>query len=54
MATMLNGATIMDSTMLLIASNESCPQPQTSEHLATIEIMQLKHIIILQNTIELI
>nr|XP_034581031.1 eukaryotic translation initiation factor 2 subunit 3-like [Setaria viridis] len=34
MATMLNGAAIMDGTLLLIAANESCPQPQTSEHLA--------------------
>jgi translation initiation factor 2 subunit 3 len=38
----------------LIAGNESCPQPQTSEHLAAIDIMQLKHIIILQNKIDLI
>ena len=36
------------------AGNESCPQPQTSEHLAAIEIMKLKHIIILQNKIDLI
>merc|ERR1711869_183140 len=33
---------------------ESCPQPQTSEHLAAVEIMRLKHIIILQNKVELI
>ena len=37
-----------------LAGNESCPQPQTSEHLAAIEIMKLKHIIILQNKIDLI
>ena len=54
MATMLNGAAVMDAALLLIASNESCPQPQTSEHLAAIEIMKLKHIIILQNKIDLI
>ena len=35
------------------AANESCPQPQTSEHLAAIEIMKLKHILILQNKIDL-
>ena len=34
-----------------LAGNESCPQPQTSEHLAAIEIMKLKHIIILQNKV---
>lgn len=54
MATMLNGAAVMDAALLLVAGNESCPQPQTSEHLAAIEIMKLKHIIILQNKIDLI
>merc|ERR1712168_648642 len=53
-ATMLNGAAVMDAALLLIAGNETCPQPQTSEHLAAIEIMQLKHIIILQNKIDLV
>lgn len=37
-----------------VAGNESCPQPQTSEHLAAIEIMKLKHILILQNKIDLV
>nr|AER35084.1 eukaryotic translation initiation factor 2 subunit 3 gamma [Tieghemostelium lacteum] len=54
MATMLNGAAVMDAALLLIAGNESCPQPQTSEHIAAIEIMNLKNIIILQNKIDLI
>jgi len=54
MATMLNGAAVMDAALLLIAGNESCPQPQTSEHLAAVEIMRLKHIIILQNKVELV
>merc|ERR1711988_1700642 len=54
MATMLNGAAVMDGALLLIAGNEVCPQPQTSEHLAAIQIMKLKHIIILQNKIDLI
>jgi len=39
--------------LLLIAGNETCPQPQTSEHLAAIEIMKLEHIIILQNKVDL-
>lgn len=54
MATMLNGAAVMDAALLLIAANESCPQPQTSEHLAAIEIMRLQHILILQNKIDLV
>lgn len=51
MSTMLSGAAVMDAALLLIAGNESCPQPQTSEHLAAIEIMKLDHIIILQNKV---
>ncbi|CAH1798453.1 unnamed protein product [Owenia fusiformis] len=54
MATMLNGAAVMDAALLLIAGNESCPQPQTSEHLAAIEIMKLKHLLILQNKIDIV
>ena len=54
MATMLNGAAVMDGALLLVAANETCPQPQTSEHLAAIEIMRLQHILILQNKIDLI
>ncbi|KAJ1941693.1 eukaryotic translation initiation factor 2 subunit gamma [Linderina macrospora] len=54
MAVMLNGAAVMDAAMLLVAANESCPQPQTSEHLAAVEIMQLQNIIILQNKVDLI
>lgn len=54
MATMLNGAAVMDAVLLLVAGNESCPQPQTSEHLAAIEIMRLSHIIIVQNKVDLV
>jgi len=44
----------MDAALLLIAGNEPCPQPQTSEHLAAVEIMKLNKIIILQNKIDLV
>jgi translation initiation factor 2 subunit 3 len=54
MATMLNGAAVMDAALLLIAANEPCPQPQTSEHLAAVENMNLKHIIIIQNKIDIV
>ncbi len=54
MATMLNGASVMDAALLLIAGNEPCPQPQTSEHLAAVDLMKLKHILILQNKIDLV
>ena len=48
MATMLNGAAVMDAALLLIAANKECPQPQTLEHLAAVEIMQLQNIIVVQ------
>ena len=51
MATMLNSAAEMDAALLLIASNESCPWP---EHLTAVEITKLKHILILQNKIDLV
>ncbi|KAF6173967.1 hypothetical protein GIB67_039918 [Kingdonia uniflora] len=54
MATMLNGVAIMDGALLLIAANKICSQPQTLEHLAAIEIMCLKHIIILQKKVDLV
>lgn len=54
MATMLNGVAVMDAALLLVAANEPCPQPQTSEHLAAVDIMRLKHVIILQNKIDLV
>ena len=46
MATMLSGVAVMDAALLLIAANETRPQPQTSEHLAAVEIMKLEHFII--------
>lgn len=54
MATMLAGATIMDGALLLVAANESCPQPQTKEHLAALQIVGIKNVIIVQNKIDLV
>ncbi|ELP87466.1 eukaryotic translation initiation factor 2 subunit gamma, putative [Entamoeba invadens IP1] len=54
MMTMLTGTAVMDGALLLVAGNEPCPQPQTSEHLAAVEFMKLKHLIILQNKIDLV
>jgi translation initiation factor 2 subunit 3 len=51
---MLNGAAVMDAALLLVAGNEPCPQPQTSEHLAAVEIMRLENILILQNKVDLV
>jgi translation initiation factor 2 subunit 3 len=54
MATMLSGAAIMDGALLVIAANETCPQPQTREHLMALEIIGAKRIIIVQNKIDLV
>ena len=54
MATMLSGAAVMDGAILVIAANEKCPQPQTREHLAAIEAVGLKNLIVAQNKIDLV
>ena len=54
MATMLSGAAIMDGAMLVIAANETCPQPQTKEHLMALNIIGIKNVVIVQNKIDLV
>lgn len=54
MSTMMNGASVMDAALLLIAANEKFPQPQTLEHIAATEICQLKNLIVLQNKVDLV
>lgn len=54
MATMLSGAAVMDGALLVIAADEPCPQPQTREHLAAIQIVDVDKIIIVQNKIDIV
>ena len=54
MAIMLSGAAIMDGAVLVIAANESCPQPQTREHLTALDLSGIKNIVIVQNKIDLV
>ncbi|MEK6835463.1 MAG: translation initiation factor IF-2 subunit gamma [Nanoarchaeota archaeon] len=54
MATMLAGTAIIDGALLVIAANESCPQPQTKEHLIALDIIGIKNIVIAQNKIDLV
>ena len=54
MAIMLSGAAIMDGAVLVIAANEPCPQPQTREHLAALDIAGINKIVIIQNKIDLV
>ena len=44
----------MDGAMLMVAANETCPQPQTREHLMALEIAGIKNIVIVQNKIDLV
>jgi len=52
MATVLSGAALMDGALLVIAADEPCPQPQTSEHLAALEIAGIENIVVVQNKID--
>ena len=54
MATVLTGASLIDGAILVIAANEKCPQPQTEEHLAALDLVGIKNIVIVQNKIDLV
>jgi len=54
MATMLSGAALMDGAILVIAANEPCPQPQTREHFAALEIVGVKHLVVVQNKVDVV
>ncbi|MGB1819096.1 MAG: translation initiation factor IF-2 subunit gamma, partial [Candidatus Poseidoniaceae archaeon] len=54
MAIMITGASIMDGAMLMVAANETCPQPQTREHLMALEISGIEKIVVVQNKIDLV
>ncbi|MEM7825304.1 MAG: translation initiation factor IF-2 subunit gamma [Candidatus Aenigmatarchaeota archaeon] len=54
MATVLTATSIMDGAVLVIAANEKCPQPQTREHLAALEVAGIKNVVIVQNKIDLV
>ncbi len=54
MAVMISGSSIMDGALLLISATEKCPQPQTREHLAALQIAGIKNIVIVQNKIDIV
>jgi translation initiation factor 2 subunit 3 len=55
LATMLGGASIMDTACLIVAANqENIPQPQTLEHLIAAELMGLERIAVIQNKLDLL
>ena len=54
MRTMLSGAALMDGVILVIAANQTCPQPQTREHLAAVTALGIQKVIVVQNKVELV
>lgn len=53
MATMLSGAAMMDSAILVIAANEGI-KPQTIEHLMALQVKNVKNLTVVQNKIDLV
>lgn len=53
MATMLSGAAIIDSAILVVAANEGI-KPQTKEHFMALQAKGIKNLIIVQNKIDLV
>jgi translation initiation factor 2 subunit 3 len=53
MATMLSGAAIIDSAILVIAANEGI-KPQTKEHFVALQAKKIENIIIVQSKIDLV
>ena len=53
MATMLSGAAIIDSAILVIAANEGV-KPQTREHFMALQAKKIQNIIIVQSKIDLV
>lgn len=55
LATMLGGASIMDTACLIIAANqEVIPQPQSVEHLNAATMMGLERLAVIQNKLDLL
>ena len=54
MSNMISGAAVMNACILVIASNESIPQPQTYEHYQAVKNVNINDFIILQNKLDLI
>jgi translation initiation factor 2 subunit 3 len=54
MTTMLSGAALMDGAILVVAANEPFPQPQTIEHFVSLQIINVKNIIIVQNKVDVV
>ncbi len=54
MATVLSGSSLLDGALLVIAANEKCPQPQTAEHVKTLDVVGIKNIVIVQTKVDIV
>lgn len=54
MSVMLAGAALMDAALLVIDSTKECPQPQTREHFAALNIIGIRRLIVVQNKIDVV
>jgi len=54
MSNMISGSAVMNACILVIASNENIPQPQTYEHFEAVKNIDIDKFIILQNKVDLI
>lgn len=54
MTTAISASSITDGAILVIAANETCPQPQTAEHLNVLEILDVDNIIVIQNKVDIV
>jgi translation initiation factor 2 subunit 3 len=54
MANMLSGTAVMDGAVLVIATNENVPKPQTREHFLALQILGIKNMVIAQNKADLV
>ncbi|MGB9577626.1 MAG: translation initiation factor IF-2 subunit gamma, partial [Candidatus Norongarragalinales archaeon] len=54
LATVIAASSIIDGALFVIAANEKCPQPQTTEHLMVLEAAGVKNIVVAQNKVDLV
>lgn len=53
-ATMVAGASAVDAAMLVVDASMPVPQPQTEEHFMVFDIIGVKHMVVVQNKIDLV
>lgn len=54
MTTVISASSILDGALFLIAANETCPMPQTAEHLIVLNLVGIKNVVVVQTKIDLV